>query len=766
MAAQHLSAEREKIQREIDKLERSLGPSDAMIEVVVSESSLDSDSDDDDFELEDDVDAFQMDDGEDDGSEKSLPNSPEMCLQMNLVYQAVIEEKIQEVELLIVQNKEQQEELLWELAGRKMLKSGETKTHPMNVFLGHFSKPYFKDKVTGVGPPANQDKRDKTSQGIKCLEEHAYKQWKRRDQKELKEAVISDSLQRLLQPKLFKLEYLNQKLDNAKEDMDKKIVAKQIGETEREVEDINLLPEHVLFGQRTDEHDWEKISNINFEGVHSAEKLRKVWQNSLHPSIYKKEWSEDEVLKLQSIAAEHHYVHWDVIAQELGTNRTAFQCLQKYQNYNKDFKRREFSKEEDEVLTQFIQEMRVGNHIPYRKIAYFMEGRDSLQLLYRWTKCLDPNLKKGFWSPSEDELLLKAISKYGEKDWYKIRDEVPGRSDSQCRERYLKGLHADVKKGKWSAEEKAKLSELIEKYGVGRWTKIASELTHRTGSQCLSKWKCMIGYKSKLRATRTTAKQIKKEVISESESSSEDTEMELDYSEEEEKAAPKAPRRVCYTMPSLDMWVPRMMTTPMHSADSSGKSSSSKGKKKAKPSSFEFNTVLKGIAYPHSTDLVTEDPAEVLREASESGKQMLRIGVEDVRKVLRKNTHLWHEKNKKLQKQPKSSSRSVDQLLSELLVSGQPQPQPQQQRKLDPYKYSVDRKLLLAVTPWVGNVFLPLSRNFGRTWWRRTEADVLREKLSCVALTSTPVFTLLIQVSIFFQGAITRSRQVEYLQGI
>lgn len=36
-----------------------------------------------------------------------------MCLQMNLVYQAVIEEKLQELEVLIAQNKEQQ--VLWGL---------------------------------------------------------------------------------------------------------------------------------------------------------------------------------------------------------------------------------------------------------------------------------------------------------------------------------------------------------------------------------------------------------------------------------------------------------------------------------------------------------------------------------------------------------------------------------------------------------------------------------------------------------------------------
>lgn len=49
------------------------------------------------------------------------------------------------------------------------------------------------------------------------------------------------------------------------------------------------------------------------------------------------------------------------------TGRSAFQCLQKFQQYNKALKRKEWTEEEDHMLTQLVQEMRVGNHIPYRR---------------------------------------------------------------------------------------------------------------------------------------------------------------------------------------------------------------------------------------------------------------------------------------------------------------------------------------------------------------------------------------------------------------
>lgn len=46
--------------------------------------------------------------GEDDPKEKTLPEDPETCLQLNMVYQEVIQERLVEVSLLLAQNQEQQ----------------------------------------------------------------------------------------------------------------------------------------------------------------------------------------------------------------------------------------------------------------------------------------------------------------------------------------------------------------------------------------------------------------------------------------------------------------------------------------------------------------------------------------------------------------------------------------------------------------------------------------------------------------------------------
>ncbi|OXB76349.1 UNVERIFIED_CONTAM: hypothetical protein H355_006760 [Colinus virginianus] len=60
---------------------------------------------------------------------------------------------------------------------------------------------------------------------------------------------------------------------------------------------------------------------------------------------------------------------------------------------------------------------------------------------------------------------------------------------------------------------------------------------------------------------------------------------------------------------------------------------------------------------------------------------------------------------------------------------------------------SLDRKLLMAVTPWVGNVLLPCTLQTGKMAFYQTKAYSIQQKLKSVSLSSTPLFTLFIQAS-------------------
>ncbi|XP_011812802.1 PREDICTED: snRNA-activating protein complex subunit 4 [Colobus angolensis palliatus] len=578
------------------------------------------------------------------------------------------------------------------------------------------------------GPPANEDTREKAAQGIKAFEELLVTKWKNWEKALLRKSVVSDRLQRLLQPKLLK-------------------------EAEKEIQDINQLPEEALLGNRLDSHDWEKISNINFEGSRSAEEIRKFWQNSEHPSINKQEWSGEEVEQLQAIAAAHGQLEWQKIAEELGLP-WAFLVLQVS---------------------------------PY-SVVYYMEGRDSMQLIYRWTKSLDPGLKKGNWAPEEDAKLLQAVAKYGEQDWFKIREEVPGRSDAQCRDRYLRRLHFSLKKGRWNLKEEEQLIELIGKYGVGHWAKIASELPHRSGSQCLSKWKIMMGKKQGLRRRRRRARHSIRWSSSSSSSSSgsggsgrgSSSSSEEEEPEPEQAQAEEGDRALLspqYVVPDMDLWVPARQSTsqpwrggagawlggPTASLSPPKGSSASQGGSKeasaiaaapgeetsaAQAPARAHSPVPRAAQASHSAD---SHPVGAEKQALEGGR--LTVPVETVLRVLRANTAARSRTQKEQLRQPPlptscpgaSSGDSVAQSHVQWLRHRATQ-SAQRRWRHALHRRLLNRRLLLAVTPWVGDVVLPCTQVPQRPAAVQTQADGLREQLQRARLASTPVFTLFTQL--------------------
>ncbi|XP_006863875.1 PREDICTED: snRNA-activating protein complex subunit 4 [Chrysochloris asiatica] len=752
-------SEREKIEQEIRELERILEPSSSRISVELCESSLDSESDADSLLQDEDSDApdppiseedrwGEASNEEEDPKDRNLPEDPETCLQLNMVYQEVLQEKLTEVHLLLAQNRAQQEEIMGSLAGSKVK---VRKSLPPHMFIGHFMKPYFKDKVTGVGPPANEDMREKAAQGVKSFEELLVTKWKSWEKTLLRKSVISDRLQRLLQPKLLKLEYLQQKQSQVSGETEKQLLDKQIRDTEKDMEDIHQLSEEALLGTRQDNHDWEKISNVNFEGGRSAEEIRKFWQNCEHPSINKQEWSEEEVEQLKVISAQHGHLEWQEIAEELGTQRSAFQCLQKFQQHNRDLKRKEWTEEEDRMLTQLVQEMRVGSHIPYRRIVYYMEGRDSMQLIYRWTKSLDPSLRRGCWTPEEDSKLLQAVAKHGAQDWFKIREEVPGRSDAQCRDRYLRRLHFSLKKGRWNPKEEEKLIELIEKHGAGHWAKIAAELPHRTGSQCLSKWKIMVRKKQRhWRRRRRPQRCIRWSSSSEEsedsgDSSSEDTETEPEDTSGasgEGEVPPPTP----YVVPSMDLWVPaRQCPTKLWACaqDWSGRPP-------------VLSRPLKEAETDHHGSiqhqrLANTCPTSDQELGDKHGTHGQEVSPETVLRVLRANTAAQGRPLKEQWRRPQQplSSRPPGPSLGSSSGPLWPPPSPhglrRQRHRHALQRRLLNRRLLMAVGPWVGKVVLP-PRQAPRRPTVQTRADAIWRQLQNSHLKSTPVFTLLIQL--------------------
>jgi myb proto-oncogene protein len=122
-------------------------------------------------------------------------------------------------------------------------------------------------------------------------------------------------------------------------------------------------------------------------------------------------------------------------------------------------------------------------------VATLVPGRTNNQCCFRWVYTLDRANRKnaGQWTPEEDTKLREAVKKHG-KNWVAIAEMVPGRTERQCRPRWTQALDpASGDKGKWKAEEDAMLKDAVEKHGKD-WAAIAAMVPGRTNTQCRQRW--------------------------------------------------------------------------------------------------------------------------------------------------------------------------------------------------------------------------------------------------------------------------------------
>ncbi|KAL0919061.1 hypothetical protein M5K25_011130 [Dendrobium thyrsiflorum] len=108
-------------------------------------------------------------------------------------------------------------------------------------------------------------------------------------------------------------------------------------------------------------------------------------------------------------------------------------------------------------------------------------------------------LRRGLWSPEEDEKLLKHIAEYGHTSWSSV-PKLAGlqRCGKSCRLRWINYLRPDLKRGKFSKEEEDIIIELHAVLG-NRWSQIAAQLPGRTDNEIKNLWNSCI--KKKLRQT-------------------------------------------------------------------------------------------------------------------------------------------------------------------------------------------------------------------------------------------------------------------------
>jgi NADPH-dependent 7-cyano-7-deazaguanine reductase QueF len=79
----------------------------------------------------------------------------------------------------------------------------------------------------------------------------------------------------------------------------------------------------------------------------------------------------------------------------------------------------------------------------------------------------------------EDALLVSLVQKFGPNDWKTIVSHMPGRTERQCKDRWLNYLNSGRKCENFTEEEDRKIFELYQLVGP-RWVKIAQIFPGRT----------------------------------------------------------------------------------------------------------------------------------------------------------------------------------------------------------------------------------------------------------------------------------------------
>ncbi|CAO2186942.1 unnamed protein product [Urochloa humidicola] len=111
--------------------------------------------------------------------------------------------------------------------------------------------------------------------------------------------------------------------------------------------------------------------------------------------------------------------------------------------------------------------------------------------------CNQQKVKRGLWSPEEDEKLIRYITTHGYGCWSEVPEKAGlQRCGKSCRLRWINYLRPDIRRGRFTAEEEKLIISLHAIVG-NRWAHIASHLPGRTDNEIKNYWNSWI--KKKIR---------------------------------------------------------------------------------------------------------------------------------------------------------------------------------------------------------------------------------------------------------------------------
>lgn len=357
-----------------------------------------------------------------------------------------------------------------------------------------FKSPYIRD-ARDFSAPNNEDVRQinelSGSEDIEYIIDK--KGWTCETKRQLKDAVLDHYSQKhlikLIKQKNILATQLKAAPEQSRADLEQKLnlIDEQMEQVKSRKELRIFVPE-----DRLDPGiDWCSISAKMTNILHDSQDCRLMWTNELHWAVNDGFWTKEEDECLLNAVQKHGKNDWDAVARDLNSNRLAWQCCSRY---NQELAcsvaggAKPISEDDIEKIIEVVNLCRIGDYVPWTQVMYFIKFYSLLQVKYQWQKLSFEKGSEKPWSHEEDVKLLKAVQKYGERDWLRISSQISGRSNKSCRERYTMRLKFDKRAvGAWKRGEDQTLIALVDRHGPN-WSLISSQFSCRNQHQLRNRY--------------------------------------------------------------------------------------------------------------------------------------------------------------------------------------------------------------------------------------------------------------------------------------
>jgi len=151
-----------------------------------------------------------------------------------------------------------------------------------------------------------------------------------------------------------------------------------------------------------------------------------------------------------------------------------------------------------EQLSEIIFSKERGRDSFWPEITSALHLRPIIAVYHHVRRTRHPLSQQGKWMPSEDDLLVQAVSEFGQQ-WEKVSFKV-GRMSSDCRDRWRNHLQdrGTRQSGPWSKEEEEELTQIVTEMTVEKgkdidndifWGVVSRRMGGKRGrQQCRIKW--------------------------------------------------------------------------------------------------------------------------------------------------------------------------------------------------------------------------------------------------------------------------------------